>query len=290
MIKVLVIGADGMLGHLLVQYLRETASYELFTASRTSKNESHHFQLDVYAREKLEKLIENIAPNYVINCVGVLVQDAQNHPDNAIYVNAYFPHFLDRLSNALNYKLVHISTDCVFDGRKGGYTEVDIPNETNFYGRSKALGEVVNGRNLTIRTSIIGPEIKVHGVGLLHWFMQQKGDIQGFTKAIWSGVTTLELAKFIHFLMLNQLSLNGLIHLGNNRRISKKDLLCIFQKIFNKRDVNIHDNAVFESDKSFISTRSTADYIVPDYEVMIVEMHRWINMHGAHYPMYQQQN
>ncbi|WP_224728274.1 dTDP-4-dehydrorhamnose reductase family protein [Cysteiniphilum sp. JM-1] len=290
MIKVLVIGAGGMLGHLLVQYLRETASYELFTASRTPKNESHHFQLDVYERDKLEKLIENIAPNYVINCVGVLVQDAQNHPDNAIYVNAYFPHFLDRLSQALNYKLVHISTDCVFDGKKGGYTEVDIPNETNFYGRSKALGEVVNDRNLTIRTSIIGPETKAQGVGLFHWFMQQKGDIQGFSKAIWSGVTTLELAKFIHFLMLNQLPLNGLIHLGNNQRISKKDLLCICQKVFNKRDVNIQDNAVFESDKSFISTRSTVDYIVPDYEVMIVEMHHWINMHRAHYPMYQQQN
>ncbi|WP_203249614.1 MULTISPECIES: dTDP-4-dehydrorhamnose reductase family protein [Cysteiniphilum] len=286
MIKVLVIGADGMLGHLLVQYLRETANYELFTVSRAFKNESHHFQLDVYEREKLEKLIENIAPNYVINCVGVLVQDAQNHPDNAIYVNAYFPHFLDRLSQAFNYKLVHISTDCVFDGKKGGYTEVDVPNETNFYGRSKALGEVVNDRNLTIRTSIIGPEIKAQGVGLFHWFMQQKGDIQGFSKAIWSGVTTLELAKFIHFLMLNQLPLNGLIHLGNNQRISKKDLLCIFQTVFNRRDVNIHDNAVFESDKSFISTRNATDYIVPDYEIMIVEMQDWIEKHNQTYRMY----
>lgn len=278
--KVLIIGSEGMAGHLLLNFLGEQSNYILYSTSRNPcKENKNHMKLDVFNTEKLTGFIKKMQPDYVINCVGVLVKDANENPDKAIFINAYFPHFLDKLSKTYGYKLIHISTDCVFDGQKGGYLENDIPNETNFYGRSKALGEVINERNLTIRTSIIGPEIKADGVGLFHWFMSQRGDINGYSKAIWSGVTTLELAKFIHYLLAENIDLTGLFHLCNNDKLSKESLLILFQQNFGRYDINIRPDDSFVCDKSFLNTRGEIQYQVPDYNQMIYEIKQWIFEH-----------
>jgi dTDP-4-dehydrorhamnose reductase len=136
-------------------------------------------------------------------------------------------------------KIIHLSTDCVFDGKDGGYTEKSFKNENGIYGLSKNLGEIYGKNSLTIRTSIIGPELK-NGSGLFNWFMNQKGNISGFTKAYWTGVTTLELSKAIDKAIDE--NIEGLYHIVPNKKISKYDLLNIFKNEFSEVKVTIEKN------------------------------------------------
>ncbi len=275
--RVLLLGSNGMAGHLLLNFLREQNRYKIYSTSRTEfKSIKNNVYLDVFDLEKLADLIKEIQPDYIINCVGLLFKDFNENCDKAIFVNAYFPHFLDKLSKKYSYKLIHISTDCVFDGKKGGYIESDLPNETNIYGRSKALGEVINTQNLTIRTSFIGPEITPNGIGLFHWFMSQNGTISGYTQAIWSGVTTLELAKFINYLLCENINLVGLYHLCNNDKISKEKLLLLFLNYFNRNDIKVEPDKRITCDRSFFNTNNDVQYRVPSYTLMIQEMKSWM--------------
>jgi len=132
----------------------------------------------------------------------------------AVWFNSYFPQLLASFGKKYNFKLIHISTDCVFSGKEGGYKEDSFKNGIGFYAQSKALGEVVNSKDLTFRTSIVGPELKPDGIGLFHWFMNQAGAISGFTEVFWTGVTTIELAKAINEAIIQELT--GLYHLTNN--------------------------------------------------------------------------
>lgn len=269
-----------MAGHLLLNFLSEQNNYELYSISRNeNKYTKNHTNLDIFELDKLVNLINEIKPNYVINCIGLLVKESIENPDKAIFINAYFPHFLDKLSKKYSYKLIHISTDCVFDGKKGGYVESDLTNETNIYGRTKALGEVINDYSLTIRTSIIGPEIRSNGIGLFHWFIKQSSDIVGYRQAMWSGVTTLELAKFINYLLSENINLISLFHLCNNDKLSKEKLLQLFQKHFNKNDINIQPDNGIVYDKSLLNSNTVIQYQVPSYEQMILEMKAWILKH-----------
>ncbi|MGL5099262.1 MAG: dTDP-4-dehydrorhamnose reductase family protein, partial [Fusobacteriaceae bacterium] len=219
--KVLIIGSKGMAGHIIKEYLIEK-KYDVYSTFRNKNREiisSKEFDLDVFDKEKLNEILEKVKPDFVINCVGILNKDAEENPDVAIYVNGYFPHYLDRLSQKHNYKLIHITTDCVFSGKKGGYTEDDFRDADSYYGRSKAIGEVNNSRTLTFRTSIIGPDINKNGIGLFHWFMNQQGTVTGYSKVYWTGVTTLELAKAIEKSF--DTDVVGLNHLVNNEKIDK---------------------------------------------------------------------
>ena len=283
--KVFIIGSEGMLGHVLADCLKGK-QYCVFTSSRNKRVDDSHFCIDIFDTDRVKTVLASVKPNYVINCVGILVKNSEKNPDQAIFVNSYFPHFLDRLSAELSYKLIHISTDCVFNGDKGSYTIEDMPNEMNFYGRSKALGEIVNNRNLTIRTSIVGPEIKQNGTGLLHWFMMQKSQINGYTRVIWSGVTTLELAKFIDFVLSQDSFKTGLYHLSNNQSITKRDLLQIFKKTFQRHDVDIQDDHHVASNKSLLSNLDEDQYKVPNYIDMVTEMRNWMEKHRHQYPFY----
>lgn len=197
--KILVIGSKGMAGHMIKEYLSQKG-YDVYGAFREKEEknlEANEFYLDAFDKEKLEEILKKVKPDFVINCIGILNQFAENNPDIAIYVNGYFPHYLDRLSEKYGYKLIHITTDYVFSGKKGNYTEDDFRDADSYYGRSKAIGEVNNNRTLTFRTSIIGPDINKDGIGLFNWFMKQEGRIKGYSNVFWSGVTTLELAKAI---------------------------------------------------------------------------------------------
>ena len=274
--RILLFGATGMAGHVVYHYLKSLGKYEITNVVFRNKLNEESVILDVTDKNAVSNLVHEVKPDYIINCIGVLIRGSKEHPDNAILINAYFPHLLKKLGDEVHAKLIHISTDCVFSGKKGNYTEQDFRDADDVYGRSKALGEIINEKDLTIRTSIIGPELKKNGEGLFHWFMHQTGEINGYKTAIWGGVTTLELARAIDVAIIQDKT--GLVQLSNGIGISKYDLLLLFQKIWRKDDVSILlydgngiDKSIAKSDK-FI-------YDVPSYEAMLVSLHDWMKMY-----------
>lgn len=280
--KVLLFGATGMAGHVTYYYLRSTGKYDISNVVYRTPLTEDSIVVDVTNRDAVADVVHRVHPEIIINCIGILIKGSKEHPDNAILINAYFPHLLKRLSDEVGAKLIHISTDCVFSGKKGNYTEDDFRDADDVYGRSKALGEVINNKDLTIRTSIIGPELKINGEGLFHWFMYQHGEVNGFRTAIWGGVTTLELAKAIDYALDN--GTVGLVHLSNGLGISKYDLLNLFKEIWGK-DIVIkpHDgNGVNKS----IEKSLCFGYNVSSYRQMLVEQFEMMKRYSKLYSGY----
>lgn len=282
--KVLVLGSTGMLGHQVVKYFSEFDEYEVFDISYRNKFRDDTIILDVTDKNLLIDTIEKIKPNYIINCIGILIGGANSNIANAIYINAYLPHLLKDIAKEINAKLVHISTDCVFSGENGKYVETDNRDGRDTYAKTKILGEVIDDVNVTLRTSIIGPEIKNDGEGLFHWFMNQTGTINGFTKAIWSGVTTIELAHAVKWAIENDI--RGLYHVTNNTSINKYELLNLFKK-YTKKDIEIIAVDGKEVDKSFIDTRKEINYTIPSYDEMVKEMVDLMSKNRKIYTQYQ---
>lgn len=283
--KILLLGATGMAGHIAYFYLKETNKFEIVDVVFRNKLTATSIVLDVTNKFASADLIKSVNPDIIVNCIGVLIKGSQQHPDNAVYINAYYPHLLERLASEIDAKLIHISTDCVFSGKKGNYTEDDFRDADDVYGRSKALGEVINKKDLTIRTSIVGPELKKNGEGLFHWFMQQKGKINGFTQAIWGGVTTLELAKAIDIAIANNLS--GLVHLSNGEGISKYGLLHLFKDIWNKDNIEIMPFEGRNVNKSLAKSEHF-NFDVPTYNKMLIDLKKWMDSHNSIYEQYNQ--
>lgn len=281
--KVLLFGATGMAGHMAYYYLNGTGKYDICNVVYRTKLTDDSIIVDVTDKYAVSQVVRDVHPELIINCVGVLIKGSIEHPDNAIFINAYFPHLLKKLSDEVGAKLIHISTDCVFSGKKGNYVEDDFRDADDVYGRSKALGEIIGDKDLTIRTSIIGPELKKNGEGLFHWFMHQAGQIRGFRTAVWGGVTTLELAKSIDVAV--ERNTTGLIQLSNGVGISKYDLLHLFQRIWNKYDIEILPFDGNRIDKS-IAKSARFDYEVPDYETMLEEQLTWMKVHQNLYNRY----
>jgi dTDP-4-dehydrorhamnose reductase len=276
--KVLILGSSGMLGHVVYEYLKETKKYTTLSVSFSQKVNDSTVLIDVTDKIALEQYIKFERPDIVINCVGILIKGSNNDHSNAIYINSYLPHQLVKLMREIGGKLIHISTDCVFSGKKGNYIETDFKDADDMYGRSKSLGEIINDHDLTLRTSIIGPELKTNGEGLFHWFMQQQDlEIKGFSKVFWSGVTTLELAKVIDAAIEQELT--GLINITNGNKISKYELLQLFKHIFYKNRVEIIESTDKESDKSLVSKRNDFSYTFPSYSSMIKTQFDYMNKH-----------
>jgi dTDP-4-dehydrorhamnose reductase len=211
---------------------------------------------------------------------------AEKDHETAAYLNAYFPHLLEKIMQDSNAMVVHISTDCVFSGMRGGYTEQDFPDGRTFYDRSKALGEIVNDKDITLRCSIVGPDLNSQGIGLMNWFLQQKGEVKGYAHAIWTGQTTLQLAKSIEQAVLARAT--GLYHMVPAQGISKYDLLGLFNRYIRKNEIAIARDETFKADKSLKRTNFEGfDYIVPDYETQIVELGNWMRKHKKLYPHYE---
>ncbi len=282
--KILIIGSKGMAGHVIYHYLRSHSDFVIIDIARNNDYHTPSYQLSVTDFGSLTKILETEKPNYVINCIGILNNEAEENPDNAILLNSYFPHFLARMGSILDFKLIHISTDCVFNGKTGGYTEHSEKNGVGFYAQTKSLGEVTYGNNLTLRTSIIGPELKKTGIGLFHWFMQQCGTIRGYRNAYWTGVTTIELAKAI--LSAIEKNISGLHHLVYEKKINKYDLIILFKKIFKMGSITIEPYDEYNIDKSLIKTNDLFDYKVPSYSSMVKEMRHWIETHPELYSHY----
>jgi len=275
--KILLIGSKGMAGHVIYHYLKEHTNFTVVDIARDSNFFEPSYNLDITQLDQLKVILTNEAPDIVINCIGILNKNAEENPDTAILFNSYFPHFISRTGKELGFKLIHISTDCVFNGKKGGYTVNDFKDGIGFYAQSKALGEVTYGGNLTIRTSIIGPELKDTGIGLFHWFMKQEGKISGYTNAFWTGVTTIELAKAV--VAAIEQGAQGLQHLVYGEKISKYDLIDLFRVVFKRNNLEIEKFNDYYVDKSLIKNDSDFNYNVPPYKVMIEEMGKWILDH-----------
>ena len=271
--KVLVLGGKGMAGHMIVDYLQRQPQYYVIYTSR-NKEDKDGIYLDITDSLMLEEVINNEKPDIIINCIGILNDFAANNQKLAFQVNSLLPHQLVKFTERYHGKLIHISTDCVFLGTKGNYTENDIPDGTSVYAQSKQLGEIISDKHLTIRTSIIGPELKDSGIGLFLWFMKQKGTIKGYKEVFRNGVTTLELAKAIDE-MIKQ-NITGLYHLSSEKNISKFDLMTLIKDIFNKDDVVIQPDSEIRQDRTIINTRSNYKYQVPAYEEMLLELREWM--------------
>mgnify|MGYP000220758844 CR=1 FL=1 len=279
--KILVIGIKGMAGHVVFTSFPKLGNYEVYGVARNILSADRIFDLDVSNTEELKKILE-LKFDVIINCIGILTKDSEEDPHKAIWFNSYFPHLLESLTKNTKTKVISISTDCVFSGEKGNYTETDFRDGVGFYAASKAMGELINEKDLTIRTSIIGPELNKEGIGLFHWFMQQNDTISGYSQAFWSGITTIELARVIHQTILQDIK--GLLIVAGNPKIDKFSLLKLFNTIFRNEALIISENSNYKVDKSMYSSRNDFNYSVPSYEKMIQEMKVWIE---TNYTLYE---
>lgn len=280
--RVLILGATGLIGHQVCLRLMQRSDCQLFHMARQRKLNSETVLLDARDEQRLEKKIVEIKPDVIVNCMGILIAEANSNPEHAIFLNAYMPHRLKTIADQCGAKLLHISTDCVFSGKKGSYREDDVRDADDIYGRAKALGEIIDVPHLTLRTSVVGPELK-DGEELFHWFMSQQGSIQGYTKALWSGVTTLELAKAVEWAI--EADITGLYHVTNGKPINKYELLMLFKK-YTKKDIEIVPVPGRVTDKTLMDTRQERDDVIPDYDEMVRDMVDFMKVHPELYSQY----
>lgn len=261
--NILIFGATGMLGHAVFQVLSSNKHLKVFGTirSESSKNffpKDQHPNLisniEVEDSKSLKKAFEIARPDIVINCIGIIKQlDESSDVLKTVPINTLLPHHLAILADDFKSKLILISTDCVFSGKKGNYVETDFPDCNDLYGRSKLLGEITDKPNvLTIRTSIIGHEIR-GGHSLVNWFLSQKESVQGYSKAIFSGLPTNELALIILDCILKWPNLHGLYHVSADA-INKNDLLALIAKIY-KKNIAITKNTSVIIDRSLDHTK-----------------------------------
>ena len=282
--KILVLGCNGMAGHLISLYFKEKGHEVVGFARQQSQLLDSIIIGDASDMALIKKVIEEGNYDAVINCIGLLNQFAENNKAMAVLLNGYLPHYLVELTKDTKTRILHMSTDCVFAGNDGPYYEDTLPNGASFYDRSKAMGEFNNDKDLTFRNSIIGPDVKASGIGLFNWFMKQEGPIGGFTGAIWTGVTTYTLAKAMEA-ALNE-NLTGLYNLVNNTSINKFDLCSLFNKYFRAGEVEINPNDKLQLDKTLKCTRTDFSFHVPSYEQQIKDMREWVDAHPSLYPHY----
>lgn len=280
--KFLVLGATGMVGHTITYYLRENG-HNVTTYSRTHLPFGKSSTGDITDSSFLRWILLN-GYDVIINCIGVLNEACDKSPDKAVFLNSYLPHAIVNIIKDTNTKLIHLSTDSVFSGNAAPYSEKSKHDGETFYDRTKSLGEIDSDRHLTFRNSIIGPDMKENGIGLFNWFMKQQGTINGYTGAMWNGVTTLTLAKAIEKAATEDLA--GIYHLVNPTNINKFDLLQLFNKHLKENKTTILSSHTKNVDKTLLNTRKDFSFTVPSYEKMILEMKDWIYSHKNLYPHY----
>lgn len=281
--KFLVLGCNGMAGHMISLYMKEQG-HEVIGFDRNPPIYVDGVSGDAFDSNTLKEIISNGHFDSVINCIGLLNQFAENNKAGASYLNAYLPHFLAQVTEGTATQVIHMSTDCVFSGKRGEYTEDDLPDGETFYDRSKALGELDDEKNITLRNSIVGPDINPNGIGLLNWFMKQSGAVNGYTKTMWTGQTTLQLAKTMEYAAKTKA--HGLYNTVPAQSISKCDLIRLFNKYIRNEEIDIVPVDGVIADKSLKRTRFEFDYIIPDYEKMIAELAEWMVAHKSMYPHY----
>lgn len=280
--RVLVLGASGMLGNAMMRILSENSALEVFGTVRSG--EANRFfapniaerliaGIDVEQHDTLVKLFARVRPDVVVNCIGLVKQltDAED-PLMAVPVNSLLPHRLARLCELAGARLVHMSTDCVFSGRKGGYREDDPSDAEDVYGRSKLLGEVAYPHTITLRTSIIGHELQ-SAHGLVGWFLSQERQCRGYTLAIFSGFPTVVLAQIIRDVVIAHADLSGVYHVAA-QPISKYDLLKLIAGVYGKKiDIVPDDRLVIDRSLNAERFNRATGYVPPAWPELIRTMH-----------------
>ena len=287
--KILIFGVTGMLGSCLYKYFSNLKEFQVTGVLRNIKkkplfNENSNSGIIVFDNynnfNKLEEFIKDMKPDYVVNCLGVIKQKINtSKPENTLFINSYLPHLIDKLSVTYNFKLIHFSTDCVFDGNLGSYKETDIPLPKDFYGLSKLLGELETKNSLTIRTSIIGHELESK-YSLVNWFLSSKNCVKGFTKAIYSGFPSVEIARIIHEFIIPNKSISGIYNLSSNP-ISKYELLKIISGQY-KHKIDIIPDETVVIDRSLDATlfNKRTKYICPSWTKLIEDMYEFQSKYG----------
>lgn len=282
--RVLVLGAGGMAGHVVSLYLRENG-YSVDTLSASSKLDDKTYLLDVADLNKFSDFLSTKKYDIIVNCIGILVKESDARKDLAILLNSYLPHYLEHKYSNSKTKIIHLSTDFVLLANKPNSHAADSDNNSpSFYDLTKTLGEINNDKDLTFRMSIIGPVLKKGGQGLFNWFWQQSGKITGYDKVLWSGITTIELAKGIKAAIDQDLT--GIYHLVPKNNISKYNLLQLFKKVFGRGDIEVRPNSDVVSDRTLTNTRADFNHFVSDYPTMVQEMKNWIKEHRNLYKHY----
>lgn len=292
--RILILGGTGMLGHVLFRQLSKNQDYDVYATVRNFYEAKKYFPANLVSKIRVDtvdadsfdtviRALAAIQPHIVINCIGLIKQlPLASDPLSAITVNAQLPHRISLVCRTANARMIHISTDCVFDGKKGMYTEDDVSNAVDLYGKTKYLGEVNYPHCVTLRTSIIGHELKGKH-GLIEWFLGQKEKTQGYTKAIFSGFPTIELARVISDYVLPNPDLTGTYNLSSEP-ISKYELLKLVAKKYRK-NIKIEPFEDFILDRSLDSTlfRSKTGYVpAPWVELIDMMYNDYIENMGAY--------
>ena len=282
--KVLVIGASGMIGSTVLRVLSEQNGWEVFGTVRddsvkrffsASIGERLRAGVDVENQNSLVRILDQVRPNVVVNCAGLTKHkpDADD-PLVSIPINTLMPHRLAGLCRLAGVRLIHVSTDCVFSGDKGGYVEDDRPDAHDVYGRSKALGEVHDPHAITLRTSTIGHELQSR-FGLLDWFLSQEGRCKGYTRAVFSGLPTVVFAQVVRDVVIPRKELSGLYHVAA-KPIAKSDLLKLIADVYGKTiDIVPDDTLVIDRSLDATRFRLATGYVAPEWPELIKLMHAY---------------
>jgi len=279
MMRLLVLGAGGMLGHQLCRTLN--GRFEIWGTFRGEPQEFKHYnfipqeravgQVNAQDISTVRRVLDLVKPDVVINGIGIVKQrDEAKQAVPSIHINALFPHQLADLCEESGVRVLQISTDCVFSGTRGNYTEIDIPNPVDLYGRTKLLGELNRPNTLTLRTSIIGWQLNTY-TSLLGWFASQRGlRTKGYRHAIYSGFSTAVLSNLIGDILETRKDLTGLYHVSS-APISKLDLLTRLRNALGWTDITIDSDEQFYCDRSLVGTRFSAatGWMSPSWDDMI---------------------
>ena len=282
--RVMVLGVTGMLGNAMFRVLSENADLVVCGTARSVSSKRYFAEnlqsqiivgVDVENHDSLVRVFADVRPNIVVNCVGLVKQLADaNNPLQAVPINTLLPHRLAALCQATSARLIHISTDCVFSGSKGGYLETDFPDAYDIYGRSKLLGEVDYPHAITLRTSIIGHELSGHR-SLVNWFLAQQNSVKGFTRAIFSGLPTVELATIVRDVVLLHQELHGLYHVASEP-INKFDLLQLVAKAYGKSiEIKPAEDLVINRSLNANRFKQATGYVSPEWPAMIQHMYKF---------------
>lgn len=279
--KILVLGASGMLGNAMLRVLAEDGAHDVYGTARSAGVRRHFAAplaerivagVDVENADALARLFDEVRPQAVINCIGLVKQlAAADDPLLALPINSLLPHRLARLCALVGARLVHVSTDCVFDGRKGNYRETDPSDAEDLYGKSKYLGELAYPHTITLRTSIIGRELEgAHG--LVGWFLAQQGKVKGYRKAIFSGLPTVELARVVREFVLPRPDLSGLYHVAV-APIAKYELLKLVAAAWGKTiEIEPDDRVVIDRSLDATRFREATGYVAPPWPELVARM------------------
>lgn len=278
--RILVLGGDGMLGHQLYSHLqprhevRVTLRQDLaaYQGDPLFQAETAYAGTDVRSTERLLEVLADFRPDAVVNCVGIVKQrPTAKESIPSLEINALLPHRLSVICKGIGSRLIHLSTDCVFSGRKGNYLESDLSDAEDLYGKTKYLGEVHDDHCITLRTSIIGREL-ARNKSLLEWFLAQRGKVKGFTRAIYTGFTTIEMSRIIEDILMNHPGKGGVYQVSSDP-INKYDLLLLFrEKLGHELEITPDDSFVCDRSLDSARFRKEFDYIPPTWEAMISEL------------------